>query len=296
MRRGRPAAGIVLMVVLVVAGALGGRAGGQPAVEVHKVDEGRLLPVPDKPVFFLALGLDGGRPGIVGDRADAIHLIGVNPATRAGTILNIPRDAYVAIPRRGQSKINDAYFYGGAGLMAETVEGLTGADVAFVLATRFEPFEAMVNEMGGVDVDVPFAMKDRFSGADFPRGRLHMDGRAALALARNRHFDGGDLRRSEHQALLILSALTKLRAENPGPTGVAHHLAVLGRHVSMTGVTPVELYRLGRLGLTVDPANMRSVTMPSRVGSAGSLSVVFVGAGATQLFEDLRDDAVLQRQ
>jgi LCP family protein required for cell wall assembly len=209
-------------------------------------------------------------------------------------MLNIPRDAFVAIPGHGQSRINDAYYYGGAGLAAETVERLTGIDVAFVLATRFVPFEAMVNELGGLDVDVPIAMKDSYSGADFARGRVHMDGRAALAFSRNRHIPDGDLRRSEHQGLLILSALTKLRAENAGATGVARYLAVLGRHVGMTGVTPGELYRLGRLGLTLDPARIRSVTMPSRLGRAGAREVVFVGAGASSLFADMRDDAVLQ--
>ena len=283
------AAGLAL-----VAPGLTGGARGSAAIEIHKVDEGHFLPGPDKPVFFLALGLDGGRPGIDDDRADAMHLIGINPATGQGSMLNIPRDAYVAIPGHGQSKINDAYTFGGAGLAAETVERLVGADVSFVLAARFGPFETMVNEMGGVDVDVPVPMKDRFSGADFPKGRVHMDGRAALAFARNRHLEGGDLRRSEHQGLLILSALTKLRAEHPGAGAVARHVAVLGRHVGITGISPVELYRLARFGLTIDPANVRSVTMPSRIGNVGSQSVVFVAGGAPALFADMRDDAVLQ--
>ncbi|MGQ0521275.1 MAG: LCP family protein [Actinomycetota bacterium] len=295
MRRGLAVAVVVLGVLGVAAAGRTPPAGGQPAVEIHKVDEGHFSPVPGQPVYFLALGLDGGdRPGVEGDRSDAIHLIGVNPAAGAGTMLNIPRDAYVEIPGHGQGKINDAYYYGGAGLAAETVERLTGVDVAFVLATRFAPFEAMVNELGGVDVDVPIAMKDSFSGADFPQGRVHMDGRAALAFSRNRHVPGGDLRRSEHQGLLILSALTKLRAENAGPTGVARYMAVLGRHVGIVGTTPTELYRLGRLGLGIDPARVRSVTMPSRIGTAGRLSVVLVGPEAPALFADIRDDAVLQ--
>lgn len=292
MRRRRAAA--VAAGVLALVAAVAGRASGQPAVEIHKVDEGHFSPIPDKPVFFLALGLDGDRPGIEGDRSDAIHLIGINPGAGAGTMLNIPRDAFVPIPGHGRSRINDAYYYGGAELAATTVEQLTGVDVAFVLGTRFGPFEAMVNELGGVEVDVPFAMRDAFSGADFPQGRLHMDGRAALAFSRNRHVPDGDLRRSEHQGLLILSALAKLRAENAGAAGVARYLAVLGRHVGMTGVTPLELYRLGRLGLTIDPAKVRSVTMPSSLGRAGAREVVFVGPGGPALFADMRDDAVLQ--
>jgi LCP family protein required for cell wall assembly len=294
VRRVAVAGAACLALLAGAAAALPGGVRAQPGIEIHKVDEGHFSPVPDKPVFVLVLGLDGGRPGIDGDRADAIHLIGINAAAGAGTMLNIPRDAFVAIPGRGQSKINDAYVYGGPGLMAETVEALTGADVAFVLATRFGPFEAMVNEAGGVPVDVPFPMKDKNSGADFPQGRVNMDGRAALAFARNRYIPGGDFRRSENQGLLILSALTKLRAENPGPTGVARYLAILGRHIGITGVTPLELYRLGRLAVTIDPAKVRSVVMPGSVGQARGLSVVLVAGAAPGLFADMRDDALLQ--
>lgn len=277
--------------LVLVAGPGAGR--GSAAVEIHKVDEAHFLPVPGQPVFVLVLGIDG-RPGLLGDRADAIHLVGLNPAAGAGTILNFPRDSFVEIPGRGQSRINDAFFYGGTDLQAQTVERLTGIHPTFILTTTFGGLEGMVNDLGGVDVDVPVAMKDKNSGADFPRGRVHMDGRQALAFSRNRHVPGGDLGRSENQALLILSALTKVRAENPGPSATLRYLAVLARHVRINNVGLPELYRLGRLAITVDPAKMRSVTMPSRIGQAGARSVVFVGPQAPALFADMRDDAVLQ--
>ncbi len=285
----------VLAVLSVTAAVRGGPAGSsQTALEIHKVDTGAFSPRPGQPVFMLALGLDGGRPGIDGDRSDAIHLIGINPATGEGTMINFPRDTYVAIPGHGRAKLNDAYALGGPGLAANTIEQLTGIDVSFVLATRFAPFVDMVNSAGGVDVDVPIAMNDSFSGANFPQGRVHMGGNEALAFSRNRHITGGDFTRSEHQGLLILSALTKLRAENPGATGAARYLAVLGRYVGITGVTPVELYRLSRLAVTIDPAKVRSVVMPGGIGTAGAQSIVTVGGGAAGLFADMRDDAVLQ--
>ncbi|MEO7836552.1 MAG: LCP family protein [Acidimicrobiales bacterium] len=281
--------GLSTVVLTTIAGTRHGLA----AVEIHKVDEGHFLPVPGQPVFLLALGVDG-RPGLDGDRADAIHLIGVNPASGAGTILNFPRDSFVEIPGRGRSRINDAFFYGGAQLQADTVERLTGIRPSFVLTTGFPGLEGLVNDLGGLDVDVPIAMKDKNSGANFAKGPLRMDGRQALAFSRNRYIPDGDLRRTEHQGLLILSALTKVRAENPGPAATLRYLAVLARHVRFTNVGLVELYRLGRLGLQVDPAKMRNVTLPSSLGLAGAKSVVFVAPAAAGLFADLRDDAVLQ--
>jgi len=48
------------------------------------------------------------------------------------------------------------------------------------------------------------------------------------------------------------------------------------------------------LALSIDPSDVRNVTMPSRVGSAGRASVVFPTPEAGALFEDFRDDALLQ--
>jgi LCP family protein required for cell wall assembly len=283
----------VAIGLLFVAGLGGVWAEGPTAFEIHKVDEGHFVPAPTAPVFLLAVGIDG-RPGLEGDRGDALHLIGVNPAAGAATILDIPRDSFVDIPGHGRSKINDGYFLGGPALQVETVERLTGVDVAFVLVTRFDGFQAMVNELGGVDVDVPLAMNDHFSGARFPQGRVHMDGAAALAFARNRHIPDGDLRRTQHQGQLILSALAKLRAEQPGATGALRSLAVLVRHTQVEGVGLAELYRLGRLGLSVDPARVRNVVVPGSPGRAGPAEVVFLSPAAGSLFADFRDDAVLQ--
>ena len=48
----------------------------------------------------------------------------------------------------------------------------------------------MVDELGGINIDVPVPMNDPLSGAVFPAGTVRMDGGAALAFARNRHLTG----------------------------------------------------------------------------------------------------------
>lgn len=291
MRRWWAATATLGAVLVVTAASVW--AQGSTVVQVHRVDEAHFQVQPDGPVFVLALGIDG-RPGIDGDRADAIHLVGVNPAAGAATILDIPRDTYVEVPGHGSRKINDAFYFGGPALQANVVARLTGVPVGYVLTTNFGGFESMVNELGGVDVDVPFPMRDAFSGANFPQGRVRMDGRAALAFSRNRQVPGGDLRRTLHQGQLIVAALAKLRAEQPGATGALRSLAVLGRHTRLHGVGLGELYRLGRLGLSIDPARVRNVVMPASIGKAGAADVVFPTRAAGPLFADLRDDAVLQ--
>jgi anionic cell wall polymer biosynthesis LytR-Cps2A-Psr (LCP) family protein len=136
-------------------------------------------------------------------------------------------------------------------------------------------------------------MNDPNSGAFFEPGVHHMDGHAALAFSRNRHIGSGDLTRTYNQGVLILAGLRKLRADQ-GPTSVFRTLNVLLRRARVDGVGPMDLYRLGRLALSIDPASVRNVVMPARLGQVGAASVVFVGPGADSLFADMRDDAVLQ--
>jgi polyisoprenyl-teichoic acid--peptidoglycan teichoic acid transferase len=270
-------------------------AQSEPVIEVHKVDEGHYSPRPGEPVFMLALGVDG-RPGIDTDRADAIHVVGVNAAAGSATILNIPRDTYVPIPGHGRAKINDAYTFGGPELQARVVSQLTGVQIRFVITTTFDGFPKLVDEIGGMPVGVDYPMNDRFSGANFPAGIVQMNGAQAFAFSRNRHVPDGDIARSTNQGKLIIAALAKLRGDGVGssPAKTFKALGTLGRHTKLTGVSVVDLYNLGRLGLAIDPGRVRNVTMPSSVGMAGSMSVVFVAPAAGGLFADFRDDAVLQ--
>ena len=271
-----------------------GASRGEAAVEVIKVDKGSFRPEPGEPIFFLVMGHDAGtRDGR--SRGDALHVIGINPEAGQATILNIPRDTWTDIPGRGIDKINAAHYHGGPLLQARAVSALVGVDIRIVLSTGFEGLADMVDDLGGVNVDVPFAMNDPTSGAVFPRGTVRMDGGAALAFARNRSLSGGDFTRTQDQGILILAGLSKLRDSAPTAANVVRWMAVLTEHARLDGVGLGELYRLGRVALSIDPANVRNITMPGSAGSAAGQSVVFVGGGAAGLFADFRDDAILQR-
>jgi LCP family protein required for cell wall assembly len=287
---------LVLFAALVVSGARGGPGVrfGQSVVQIHRVDEAHFNPFSGDPVFVLIVGNDA-RPGDVESRGDALHLVGVNPSSGQATILNIPRDTYIPLPGGlGTDKINAAHARGGAVLQARAVSQLVGVDIPFVIDTGFVGFQAMVDELGGVDVNVPFRMADSDSGAFFDPGMTHMDGFDALAFSRDRHFDGGDFVRSADQALVILAGLAKLRAEGASAANTLRWLGVLLRHATFDGGSLSDLYQLARLALSIDPANVRSVTMPGSAGMAGAASVVFVGGGAPSLFADFRDDAILE--
>jgi LCP family protein required for cell wall assembly len=291
--------GLPVVVALVLGGGLvlwlnGVRlpyASGAVWFSVTKNAAADYTPAPDKPVFILAVGNDG-RPGDTSTRGDAIHLIGVNPAQHKATILDFPRDTGLPIPGHGVDKVNASHVDGGAALEAQTLGNAVGVQVPYAIDVGFGGFVDMVNDAGGLQVNVPEAMNDANSGAHFPAGPLKMDGATALAFARNRHqFPTGDLKRTENQGYLILEALTQLRAQNTGPVGTLGLLANLGRHTQLSGIGLDDLYDLGRLGLSLDPANVRNVVVPVVQGSGTRLDL---GPGASSLFADFADDGVLE--
>jgi LCP family protein required for cell wall assembly len=265
--------------------------------QVTKLGGARYTGAPDQPFFALIVGT-GARsddpsqatddPGL----ADAVHVIGVNPALNAATIIDIPRDT----EGPGGQKIN-SYIVNRPDndlrAMADAVSQVTGAPITYVIRANFPNFVQMVDEIGGIDIDVPTAMSDSFSGAEFGAGPTHLTGDQALSFSRDRHsFNNGDLTRTSNQGLLIISALQMLEKRNLSAGDTVRLVATLGRHVKLDAVSITELFQLGQYALTLDPANIKNVVLP--VGSSGNGTNLVKTEAAASLLSDFTDDGVLQ--
>ena len=242
---------------------------------------------PDQLQFFLVVGNDSRDPNGVG-LGDAIHVIAVNPQAKAASIIDIPRDTAVG----GGGKVNSVLAQGGLGQFTQTISNFVGVPIKFAMTTNFAGFTDMVDEFGGIDVNVQHPMHDENSGADFDPGPQKLNGPGALAFSRDRHsFAAGDISRSQNQGYLIITALQNVQQRAVGAGGVLSLLSNVGRHVQMENVSFQDLYRLSRLVLTIDPANIKNVVIPTGGGSGTNLTP---GAGIDSLFADFRDDGVLQ--
>ncbi len=122
------------------------------------------------PFYVLLVGNDD-RPGVGGARGDALHLVGVNPQLHKATMLNIPRDTCW-----NGDKINAANAQGGGPAQAAAVGGLVGVPVSYVVDVNFDKFQALVDGVGGITLNVPTQMHDTYSGAYFHPGVQHMNG------------------------------------------------------------------------------------------------------------------------
>jgi LCP family protein required for cell wall assembly len=149
-----------------------------------------------------------------GKRTDSIILVHVPSGGGKSALVSIPRDSYVPIPGHGSNKINAAFAFGGAKLLTQTVEQVTGVHIDGYLEIGFAGFAAVVDSLGGVDVCVPFDMKDEDAAIDLKQGCQTLDGPTALGYVRARKSDPrGDIGRAERQRQFLGAVMKK--AVNP---------------------------------------------------------------------------------
>lgn len=289
-----PAVALAVAVTIVTAWFAGYSIPGVSAatwMSVTKTGTATYTPQRVEPVFFLVIGNDE-RAGVSGARGDALHLVGVNPTTYQATILNFPRDTALAIPGHGTDKVNAANAYGGPRLTADTIGAAVGVNIPYTVQTNFEGFISLIDEMGGVDVAVPTRMSDKDSGSDFEAGPQRLSGERALAFSRDRKtFPTGDIARSTNQAILMIGALGQIQRETTTAASQFRAIATAARHTHIEGISLRELYDLYQLAMRIDPTQVRNVTVPLGSGGGSNLRLT---AAAGPLFEDFRDDAVLQ--
>jgi LCP family protein required for cell wall assembly len=271
------------------------------AMELGHAGEAEFLPNLEgaDPIFVLAIGSDA-RPGFCEPvercRADSLHLIAINPRRRAASILGLPRDSYVNIPGRGSAKINESLLLGGPELVVETVEELVGVDIHYYLLTSFEGFRHMVNTVGGLELEVPYAISGDGSLSTFTPGLHQLDGDLALDFARNRKGTPlGDFSRSENQGLLILAALEKFRQDvRRDPPSLLTWLVAGLTHVQ-TNLSSGEVFQLALASLSIPPAKVVNMVTPGGIGTTDDgASIVTLGDEAEAVFADIADDGLLE--
>lgn len=191
----------------------------------------------DDRINFLLLGIGGaGHDGPM--LTDTIVFASYKPSTNEVGMLSIPRDMAVPIPDEGWRKVNHANYFGeqkqaGAGpvMASEVIGGVIGQEVQYYLRVDFDGFGKLIDDVGGVDVDVENTFTDaeypilgseykdcgtfvaqdqtnpdtgevetvnvptygcRYEIVTFAKGPMHLDGTTALKYVRSRHGNNGE--------------------------------------------------------------------------------------------------------
>ncbi len=151
-------------------------------------------------------------------RSDVNILAVVNPATKRVALINTPRDYYVDLAGTdSKDKLTHAGLYGVETSM-QTLGNLYGINVDHYIRINFAGFISIIDALGGVDVysDQAFTSVGSpgyYDPTTFVEGWNHLDGKAALAFARERHaFASGDIQRGINQMKVIDAMLNKIKS------------------------------------------------------------------------------------
>jgi len=177
-------------------------------------------------VTILLIGLDY-RDYLANDgppRSDTMIVLSVDPISKTAAMLSIPRDMWVNIPGFEYSRINTAYSLGegsklpggGPELARKTVEQFLGVPIQYYAQIDFNTFVEFINLIGGIDIynDEDLRIDPVGGGTDKIRltccGIRHLTGSNALAYARYRKGNEGDVGRSQRQQKVIIAIRDKV--------------------------------------------------------------------------------------
>jgi len=241
----------------------------------------------DQPHRLFIIGSDARtRQDPVKLRADSLHLVNVAPDGSSASIVGLPRDTYVEASYGGKTKFTNVMSGRGPEVVVETGTLLTGLEFDGYIVTGFSGFTKLVNNFGGIEIDIPFDMAEPKSDAYFSAGKQMIDGFQALAFARNRTLKGGDFTRSFHHGVIMQWGLASVIGK--GPMNIPTDLELLDRY-TFTNL-PIENRLLVLAALfELDPFEIPNIVVDGTPGMAGKASVVFLNDPAFEVFADLAD-------
>ena len=213
----------VLSVMLCAALAVGCVWAQQGLTTLNNVTSGLLTgaeanKITKEPFVVYLSGVDNRGELTENARSDVNILAVVNPVTKQAALINTPRDYYVDLAgTESKDKLTHAGLYGVETSMA-TLGNLYGVDVGHYIRINFAGFISIIDAIGGVDVysDQAFTSVGSpgyYDPTTFAEGWNHLDGKSALAFARERHaFKTGDIQRGINQMKVIDAMANKLKS------------------------------------------------------------------------------------
>lgn len=166
---------------------------------------------------ILLYGVDNDAGG-----SDTNMLMRFDAENKTVDIVSLPRDTLMS----NGHKLNSSYNNGGTEKLRSNIEDMLGVPVDFYVSVDLKGFITLINQIGGVDFDVPEDMDydDPYQDLHihFKKGLQHLNGQQAMEVVRFRHNNdntgyGGqqDLGRiGTQQAFLKTVAQKLMKLEN----------------------------------------------------------------------------------
>jgi len=238
----------------------------------------------------------GGTEVAAGKRSDTMLLVHISKKRDKAAIISIPRDSYALIPEHTNSqgkviaathsKINSAFNWGGAPLLIQTFEEMSGLRIDHYIEVNFVGFVRMVDALGGVEICTKRDIDDPKSHLVLPAGR-HVLGLGDLGrMKRQQEFAGAMLRKATSAGVLL----------NP-VTMVDFINSALDSVVTDKGLNQGDLLTLGKQLRNLSASSVRTLTIPLKYYNYSkngvSAAVLWDPVLAPELFERIKNDDAL---
>ena len=216
------------------------------------------------------------------NNTDTIMLVHISPGHHGVTAVSIPRDTMVPVYEcpsgpgytgqqanpAGAVQVNSLLQIGGPTCLWKTVEQLTGVRINHFIGIGLLGFVKVVNDLGGVNVCVPFNVNDTVSGLNLKSGEQHITGVQALAFWRTREDlgDGSDLQRIQRDQFMSAQVVKGVLHSGLLSNPIRLLRVVSDAAASMTtdaGMTVSDLVQIGQSFRNLSGQNVQFITMPN---------------------------------
>lgn len=232
-------------------------------ISIEKNDIVKVVNVTNTPFNVYIAGGDGYGSIDYTFNTDVNMVATINPTTRKILLTSIPRDYYVNLVGQGPNaydKLTHAGYYG-IEESVKTVENLLDTDINYYVKINFSTIEGIVDAIGGVDVYSDFDFYEKaFGKYHFTVGYNHLDGKQALAFARERKsFATGDVQRVKNQQKVVEAIINKVTSSTALISSYDRILDTVSENLD-TNMPSKDISRLVKMQLN----DMRGWTMESQ--------------------------------
>lgn len=223
----------------------------------------------DEIINILLCGMDARRYEDQ-SRSDTIILASYNKTQHTVKLFSFMRDTWVYMPDMWWSKINAATFYGGTGLLVNTLNHNFDLDIQNYVQIKFDDFKEIIDSIGGIEVELTqneiwyinnkLHTEDRDWNNDIKEkpGVINLNGTQALWHCRNRSIGNSDFERTDRQREVLSIIINKLTdmtlgeatnlvlnlRDNVNTNIPLETIFALGKDAILTGDLTIESYRI----------------------------------------------------
>jgi LCP family protein required for cell wall assembly len=251
---------------------------------------------------------------VSGNNTDTIMLVHISPGRHKVAVLSIPRDTMVpayecdrgpgypgqqANPNQYEM-INSLLAIGGPSCLFKTVEQQTGIFINHFIGLGLVGFVKVINDVGGVNVCVPFAVNNSVSGLNLPAGKDHITGVQALAFWRTREDigNGSDLQRIQRDQFMSAQIVKAVLGSDLLGNPLRLYHVVSDAAAAMTtdsGMSASDLISIANSFRGLNSKNVQFITAPNETYPADVNRVQFAQPQASEVFSAIAHDVTVPK-